>query len=136
MSHSVRGHLRLEIDAYDETIRRFIPAHEPMRADAAAAGAAGAPVRVVARRTGRGAVPEVRPRGPRGGTSLYSSAFLPTVYQGVPFLSAGDPILNLANPVGVDSHRQRRALDAIGDLNRARLEETGDAEIATRIAAY
>ena len=76
------------------------------------------------------------PRGPRGGTSLYSSAFLPTVYQGVPFLSAGDPILNLANPAGVDDRRQRRALDAIGDLNRARLEETGDPEIATRIVAY
>ena len=28
MSHSVRNHLRLEIDAYDETIRRFIPGYE------------------------------------------------------------------------------------------------------------
>ena len=28
MSHSVRTHLRLEIDAYDETIRRFIPGYE------------------------------------------------------------------------------------------------------------
>ena len=28
MSHSVRSHLRLEIDAYDETIRRFIPGYE------------------------------------------------------------------------------------------------------------
>lgn len=26
--HSVRSHLRLEIDAYDETIRRFIPGYE------------------------------------------------------------------------------------------------------------
>ena len=54
------------------------------------------------------------PRGPRGGTSLYSSAFLPSVYQGVPFLSSGDPIVNLASPDGVDRARQRRALDAIG----------------------
>ena len=28
MRHSVRSHLRLEIDAYDETIRRFIPGYE------------------------------------------------------------------------------------------------------------
>ena len=28
MSHSVRSHLRLEIDAYDEAIRRFIPGYE------------------------------------------------------------------------------------------------------------
>ena len=28
MSHSVRHHLRLEIDAYDETIRTFIPGYE------------------------------------------------------------------------------------------------------------
>ena len=28
MSHSVRSHLRLEIDTYDETIRRFIPGYE------------------------------------------------------------------------------------------------------------
>jgi len=25
MSHSVRRHLRVEVDAYDEIIRRFIP---------------------------------------------------------------------------------------------------------------
>jgi hypothetical protein len=76
------------------------------------------------------------PRGPRGGTALYSSAFLPTVHQGVPFLPTGNPILNLANPPGVDSRRQRRALDAVRDLNLARLQKTGDSEIATRIAAY
>ena len=28
MSHSVRRHLRLEIDAYDDTIRKFIPGYE------------------------------------------------------------------------------------------------------------
>ncbi len=29
-SHSVRRHLRVEIDAYDETIRRFIPGYDAM----------------------------------------------------------------------------------------------------------
>ena len=28
MSHSVRQHLRLEIEAYDQTIRKFIPGYE------------------------------------------------------------------------------------------------------------
>src|SRR5262245_20983826 len=35
------------------------------------------------------------PRGPRGGAPLYGSGFLPTSYQGVPFRSTGEPILNL-----------------------------------------
>ena len=37
MSHSVRRHLRLDIDAYDETIRRFIPGYEAMLEAAASA---------------------------------------------------------------------------------------------------
>ena len=35
--HSVRRHLRVEIDAYDETIRRFIPGYDVMLAAAARA---------------------------------------------------------------------------------------------------
>ncbi len=76
------------------------------------------------------------PRGPRGGAALWSSGFLPTAYQGVPFRSGGDPILNLSNPPGVSRSRQQQVLDAVRDLNRARLADTGDPEIATRIAQY
>ena len=76
------------------------------------------------------------PRGPRGGTSLYASGFLPTTYQGVPLRTAGDPILNLSSPAGIDRKRQGQAIDAIADLNRQRLAATGDPEIATRLAAY
>ena len=36
------------------------------------------------------------PRGPRAGSSLWSSGFLPTSFQGVPFRSGSEPILNLA----------------------------------------
>lgn len=75
-------------------------------------------------------------RGPRGGSYLWSNGFLPSVYQGVPLRSRGDPILNLANPTGISDGRQRRTLDTIGRLNQERLEETGDPEIATRIASY
>jgi uncharacterized protein (DUF1501 family) len=44
--------------------------------------------------------------------------------------------LSLNNPPGVTQLSQRHALDTIGDLNRLRLNATGDPEIATRIAAY
>ena len=59
MSHSVRRHLRLEIDAYDETIRRFIPAYETMLAVAADAVAAVGPDLVVDLGSGTGALSEV-----------------------------------------------------------------------------
>jgi Protein of unknown function (DUF1501) len=76
------------------------------------------------------------PRGPRGGAPLWGSGFLPTTYQGVPFRSGGDPILNLSTPKGVGPERQKQVLDAVRDLNAERLADTGDPEIATRIASY
>jgi hypothetical protein len=76
------------------------------------------------------------PRGPRGGAVHWGSGFLPTVYQGVPFRSGGEPILNLAHPPGVNDRRQSQALGVIRDLNRLRLEQAGDPEIATRISQY
>ena len=76
------------------------------------------------------------PRGPRGGTPLWASGFLPTTYQGVPLLNGADPILNLSNPSGIDYERQKQFIGAVTDLNRGRLQQLGDPEIATRIAAY
>src|SRR5207302_1567232 len=76
------------------------------------------------------------PRGPRGGAACWSSGFLPTTYQGVPFRTSGEPILNLTSPKGVSPQRQREVLDAVRDLNAERLADTGDPEIATRIASY
>jgi len=76
------------------------------------------------------------PRGPRGGAPLWGSGFLPTAYQAVPFRSSGEPILNLTSPPGINARRQGQALEALRDLNSARLAHTGDPEIATRIASY
>ena len=76
------------------------------------------------------------PRGPRSGAQLWSSGFLPTTYQGVPFHPGAEPILDLKNPPGIDRRRQRDFFDAVRDLNRARLDRVGEPEIATRIAAY
>ena len=74
--------------------------------------------------------------GTSGGSSLWGSGFLPTVYQGVPFRRGGDPILSLANPRGISREVQRDTLDALKDLNQHLLEKTGDAEIATRINSF
>lgn len=76
------------------------------------------------------------PRGPRAGALNWGSGFLPTSYQGVPFRSGGDPILNLSTPGGLSRERQRQVLDAVNDLNRVRLADMGDPEITTRIASY
>jgi uncharacterized protein (DUF1501 family) len=54
----------------------------------------------------------------------------------VQFRNSGDPVLFLSNPAGVDAQDRRRALDAIGELNRLQQAEVGDPEIATRIAQY
>jgi hypothetical protein len=76
------------------------------------------------------------PRGPRGGSPLWSSGFLPTTYQGVPFRSGPDPILNLTSPKGLSRPRERQFGDIVSKLNQQRLAKVGDQEIATRIAAY
>lgn len=73
---------------------------------------------------------------PGGGSSLWGSGFLPSVYQGVQFRTKGEPVLYVTNPKGIDPPARRRMLDDLGALNRLQLEQTGDPEIATRIASY
>ena len=74
--------------------------------------------------------------GTSGGASNFSSGFLPSHFQGTLLRNQGDPILYLSNPQGVGDNAQRAALDVIRDLNQQHLEETGDMEIASRIASY
>ena len=57
-THSVRRHLRLEIEAYDETIRRFIPGYEEMLRLAAATLAPLRPELVIDLGAGTGALSE------------------------------------------------------------------------------
>ncbi len=75
-------------------------------------------------------------RGSSGGSSLWSSGFLPSHYAGVVFRNEGEPILNLTNPNGLPSEMQRRGLDAMKSLNENRYSEVHDPEIASRIASY
>ncbi len=65
---------------------------------------------------------------------LWGSGFLPSEYQGVAFQTAGDPVLFLSNPSGIDSAVRRRMLDALAELNRKDFGEIGDPEIQTTIA--
>lgn len=58
MAHSVRTHLRLDIDAFDSSIRRFIPGYERMLEEAAGRAAAVLPELVVDLGAGTGALSE------------------------------------------------------------------------------
>jgi uncharacterized protein (DUF1501 family) len=74
--------------------------------------------------------------GTSGGSDNWSSGFLPSTFGGTVFRNTGDPILYLSNPNGIDKQAQRARLDLIRELNTERLEQTGDAEIASRMHSY
>ena len=75
-------------------------------------------------------------RGASGGSSNFSSGFLPSTYAGVPFRKSGDPVLYLSNPPGVSRDSQQLSLETLRRLNEDNLERTGDQQIAARIASY
>ena len=69
-------------------------------------------------------------------TRMWSSGFLPTKHTGVALRSAGDPVLFIQNPPGVEPSDRRVMLDALGKLNTITHERLGDPETLTRIAQY
>ena len=74
---------------------------------------------------------------PSAGKSLWGSGFLPAAHQGVQFRSAGEPVLYLQDPAGIDRERRRRSVEAMNDLNRMRLESgLGTSDTEARIAQY
>ena len=73
---------------------------------------------------------------PDGGSSLWGSGFLPSVYQGVQCRSKGDPVLYVSNPPGMDRDMRRRTLDALKDLNEEQAKDLGSPETITRIQQY
>ncbi|MBL8820481.1 MAG: DUF1501 domain-containing protein [Planctomyces sp.] len=74
--------------------------------------------------------------GISGGTALWSSGFLPTVYNGVQFRNQGPPILNVNRPAGVSEGLEQETFRLVNGLNRRRFEMIEDPEIATRIASF
>ena len=70
------------------------------------------------------------------GAQLWSSSFLPSVYQGTLVRDLSHPIANLSDPSG-DASTQRAKLDAIGQLNRMhRRDRVIDSPIDARIASF
>lgn len=67
---------------------------------------------------------------------LWGAGFLPSNHQGVALRSAGDPVLYLSNPAGVNATLRRDQLDLLADFNRRALAREHDPEIAARIAQY
>ena len=67
---------------------------------------------------------------------LWGSGFLPSSHQGVKLRSSGDPVLYLSDPKGMNRGLRRKMLDSISAMNQKQLQESGDPEIATRIAQY
>jgi len=66
----------------------------------------------------------------------WHSGFLPSRNQGVEFRSAGDPVLYLNDPPGVNRNGQRRVIETVSALNQLYDQTIDDPEIATRIAQY
>jgi hypothetical protein len=73
---------------------------------------------------------------PDGGKQLWSSGFLPSVYQGVHCRSHGEPVLYLDNPEGVSRSLRRNMLDTIDEIDQQNYAAFGNPETVTRIAQY
>jgi hypothetical protein len=73
---------------------------------------------------------------PTGGKALWSSGYLPSVFQGVQCRSKGEPILYLDDPPGLSRERRRASLDAVQKLNELEFQSFGDPETRTRIEQY
>lgn len=67
---------------------------------------------------------------------LWGSGFIPTQHQGVKLRNAGDPVVYLSDPQGVDRSSRRDMLDDLAALNRLEFKLAGDPEINTRISQY
>lgn len=67
---------------------------------------------------------------------LWSAGYLPGEHAGTAFRTAGDPILFLNDPPGVQRPVRRTTLDGLRALNELNYQQLGDPEIRTRISQY
>jgi hypothetical protein len=67
---------------------------------------------------------------------FWGSGFLPSEHQGCKLRSAGDPVLYLRDPAGVERADRRRMLDLVGELNEREAQRSLDPEVRARIAQY
>jgi hypothetical protein len=75
--------------------------------------------------------------GPISGPPNWGAGFMPATYQGSPFRTSGDPILNLRPPKGISAEQQRNQLDLLATLNDHGPGASEDNhELSARIASY
>ena len=75
--------------------------------------------------------------GPIGGAPNWGNGFMPAAYQGTPFRSQGDPIVDLKPPKDMTPERQRRWLDFMKQVNEDHLRKNPeDTELQARIESY
>ncbi len=75
--------------------------------------------------------------GPFGGPSNWTAGYMPAVFQGTIFRSAGDPIVDLTPPPSVTAEQQRARLDLLGKLNALDEQRNpANSELAARINSY
>lgn len=67
---------------------------------------------------------------------LWSSGFLSGQHSGVALRAAGDPVLYINNPDGVNSDVRRKMLDGLGKLNEMEYARLHDPETKVRIEQY
>ncbi len=73
---------------------------------------------------------------PDAGRAVWSSGFLPTVFEGVQCRSEGDPVLYVSDPEGLPRSLRRRTVEVINRINQRSYEEAGDPQILSRIQQY
>jgi hypothetical protein len=75
--------------------------------------------------------------GPINGAPNWGSGFMPAAYQGTPFRSQGDPIVDLKSADGRSPEDQRKWLDFLGAVNQKHLERNPeDSELSARIHSF
>ncbi len=65
---------------------------------------------------------------------LWGAGFLPSKHQGIAFQAAGDPVLFLSNPAGVNKDVRRKMLDFVAKVNQDEQRSVNDPEIQTSLA--
>jgi hypothetical protein len=75
--------------------------------------------------------------GPISGAKNWSSGYMPASYQGTILRSAGQPILDLQRPAGMNNAMQRRLLDTLNEYNTEHQQQRVDnSNLAARIGSY
>ncbi len=72
-----------------------------------------------------------------GGSRNWSTAFMPSTYQGTRFRNGMEAVSNLNPPKGVSNARQRAKLDFLAKINRKHMQPREDySDLDARIRAY